>query len=751
MSDYDFKTLNDKEFEIICTDLLGEVEGRRFERFKAGKDSGVDGRYFSDVGSEVILQCKHWSNTPLTQLIRELKINEKPKLDKLKPARYLLAISNPLSRNDKKSIFNALTPHIKSESDIYGKEDLNDFLKHNPQIEQRHYKLWLHSASVLGHIFNNAILGRSTFSLEEIIHFSSRYVVTANHEAALTILDRSNVVIITGEPGVGKTTLADHLCLHYLAQGYTYLKIVDEIREAESAFNPESKQIFYFDDFLGRNYLEALKGHEGSQITQFIKRIASNKNKRFVLTSRSTILNQGKYLIDSFEHANTKKNEYELNIQSLTEMDKAHILYNHIWHSNLESKYVAEIYKDKRYREIVKHRNFNPRLISYITDPTRLDTCPPENYWDFIIQSLKNPSQVWENPFEVQQDDFGRAIIILVVFNRRSISENILSQAYNRYISLPGNQHLKGRAEFQSNIRLLSGSFLNRIITVGSSPTIDLFNPSIGDYVLKRYAENAVAIKLVMQSLITVPSVETLRSLKDNKNLTTADTKSICMFLLEHSAQNVFISTSAEYLSALFDVLKSCGDLDKSKSELYSTTARFVLENGLGNATDFSFQIIEWGVKQGIITYEEALYYVKNNIEVISADWEIRAVISLLEAIPNDTPTHNEILESFKEYVFNLVSENLSDCIDVTEAFSNAGYEDHDSAYSELYKLLEKYLSDLGLDLSNNDIIAILDSYDYKYEHNRYYEDGDYFDGNLASTGPSRMAIDQIDDLFEKS
>ena len=112
---------------------------------------------------------------------------------------------------------------------------------------------------------------------------------------------------------------------------------------------------------------------------------------------------------------------------------------------------------------------------------------------------------------------------------------------------------------------------------------------------------------------------------------------------------------------------------------------------------------------------------------------------------------HNEILEYFKKYVFNLVSENLSDCIDVTEAFSNAAYEDHDSAYSELYKLLEKNLSDLGLDLSNNDIIAILDSYDYKYEHNRYYEDGDYFDGILASTGPSRVAIDQIDDLFEKS
>ncbi len=55
MADYDFKSLNDKEFEILCADLLGEVEGCRFERFKAGKDAGIDGRYFTDQGKEVIL------------------------------------------------------------------------------------------------------------------------------------------------------------------------------------------------------------------------------------------------------------------------------------------------------------------------------------------------------------------------------------------------------------------------------------------------------------------------------------------------------------------------------------------------------------------------------------------------------------------------------------------------------------------------------------------------------------------------
>ena len=51
MPDYDFKALNDKEFEIFCVDLLSEVEKHRFERFKPGKDLGIDGRYFKERNS----------------------------------------------------------------------------------------------------------------------------------------------------------------------------------------------------------------------------------------------------------------------------------------------------------------------------------------------------------------------------------------------------------------------------------------------------------------------------------------------------------------------------------------------------------------------------------------------------------------------------------------------------------------------------------------------------------------------------
>lgn len=363
---------------------------------------------------------------------------------------------------------------------------------------------------------------------------------------------------------------------------------------------------------------------------------------------------------------------------------------------------------------------------------------------------MNKPSQVWENPFVVQQDDFGRAIIILVVFNRRAIGENELSHSYHRYITLPENHHLKGRQEFLSNIRLLSGSFLNRDISSEKSPMLNLFTPSIGDYVLERYAGDLVSVRLAMQSLITLNSIETLRSLSVNKTLSKADTKTICLALLDDFAKNAFTLTNSDYLSALFDVLISCGDLDESKSELYSSVARFVLESGSGNATDFSFHLIEWAVTQGFITYEEALEYVKNNIGVLSYNWDIKAAASLLEAIPKDTNTYAEVSESFTASIYDLIAENLSEYIDVTDAFSECDYEDNAGVFSRLFNMLEALLNDLGMYHSSENVHDILESYDYMYDHHRYHENNNEPEDDRYIAEPFSLAIDQIDDLFDK-
>src|SRR6266513_904921 len=514
---YDFKMLNDKEFEDLVNDLLSRHLATRIERFRPGRDKGVDGRFFATPGHETVIQCKHWARSTVSALVRYLAKTEKPKIDRLRPSRYILATSLELSRENKNDIVKAVAPWILTPSDVYGNEDLNDLLGVCSDVERRHYKLWLSSAEVLKTLLNAAILGRSDFTLAELRTAAMRYVPTINHAAAQDKLDKMRIVLITGEPGIGKTTLAGQLCLeHVVEHGFQLCVIADSIEEAEAIFEARTEQLFYFDDFLGRNYLAALDRHEDSHIVGFVKRVAKDNSKRFVLTSRTTILNQGKRLSDQFKIHNVERSEYEIRVDSLTELDKARILYNHIWFSQLEQKYIEQILAEKRYRKIIAHKNFNPRLIAFITDIHKLKDIPPKEYWSYIEKTLSNPADVWGHVYNSQLDDYARALLLLTVYNGDDIDEAELRDAYESLLRLPIAARYAGVSDFKSSTEALVGAVLDRELGEGSSVSYSLFNPSVADYVLRRTAADSFLLTAIFQALSSESSLVNLGTLIDN-------------------------------------------------------------------------------------------------------------------------------------------------------------------------------------------------------------------------------------------
>ncbi|AZI39175.1 nSTAND3 domain-containing NTPase [Epilithonimonas vandammei] len=169
-------------------------------------------------------------------MISKLKTEELHKVKKLNPGRYIFVTSKKLSRLNKQEIKEIFQPYIYTAGDIWGLEDLNTFLskKENQDIVERNYKLWITSASVLDILYNNAIKGRSKATIREIEEKSYIYVLTENHKKGLAILEENNVIILTGEPGIGKTTLADNLAINYIAKGYEFCDIEEDISEAEN-------------------------------------------------------------------------------------------------------------------------------------------------------------------------------------------------------------------------------------------------------------------------------------------------------------------------------------------------------------------------------------------------------------------------------------------------------------------------------------------------------------------------------------
>ncbi len=281
---YDFSKLNDREFEILAASIIEKELKNKVEIFKSGRDGGVDGRFWIGEKKEGIIQCKHYLETPYPQLISKLKTEEIDKVKKLNPNRYIFMTSQKLTRIKKKEIKEIFQPYIHTESDIWGFENLNSFLskKENQDIVERNYKLWITSTSVLDILFSNAIKGRSQATIQDIKENTYKYVVTKNHSKGLRILEENNVIILTGEPGIGKTTLADNLAVLYIAKGYEFCDIEENISEAESLFreNEKKKILFYCDDFLGSTMYDAINSKKDSHIVKFINRIKKDKSKK---------------------------------------------------------------------------------------------------------------------------------------------------------------------------------------------------------------------------------------------------------------------------------------------------------------------------------------------------------------------------------------------------------------------------------------------------------------------------------------
>ena len=746
MSDYDFKTLNDKEFEIFCIDILGKRDGVRYERFKPGKDGGVDGRYFMDDGGEAIVQCKHWATSPLERLVKYLEEVELPKILKLKPRRYVLVLSHSLSRTDKSRIATLLSPYIISPADVVGREDLNNLLADYPKVELQHYKLWIGSTNVLMHLLNKPIHDRSSFTLEEIRSTAHLYAPTSNHDLAIEKLESLGSVIITGPAGIGKTTLADHLTLHYVAKGFQLVFISDEIREAEAIYEQDLEQIFYFDDFLGRNYLEALSGHEGSHIVQFIKRISKDRKKRFILTSRTTILNQGKLLNDVFQNNNLDRNEFEVTLNSFSEMDKARVFYNHLWHSDLGSEYIDVLYENKRYKEVIRHRNYNPRLIRFITDSERLTNCPAAAYWSHAKALLDNPAKVWENPFEAQHDDFGRALVLLVVLNGRAILQSELSESYVRYTSQPDTVSLQGRSDFLTNLKHLAGSLLTRVVQNGGAAHLNLFNPSIGDYVLHRYAPDLPTLRAGFCSLRSTSSLRTLANLASNRMISAASAASTFRHLLLTAHQLNFVGYSVDYIALAINQLREISQL--SSDSLLSSCISFVASSECPAYFPDVARTIDWALANQTISQEVAANFVLAACSCNPMSEELSClgeIVAKLEAsFQNQAATMLE--KSALAYLLESVHDEFSDA----DVFESLDYEEAMMAERNLRQMISVKLDAFGVTANESSIDEIVQAFDIEDRGNEYFKEEESDDDD-ERTHIGGFHIDQIDDLFERS
>lgn len=526
MKNYDFLILQHNEFECLARDLLQKKERIFIESFTIGKDGGIDLRFAPIKGKKAIVQAKRYRT--YSELLSNLK-KEVSKVAAMSLDRYIVCTSVGLTPGNKDEIKQLFHPHIISTEDIIGRDDLNNLLGLYPEIEKQYYKLWLGSTDVLDSLINNRINNWSEFRLEKIREDIYKYVMNDSFGKAVEILDNHRYVIISGIPGIGKSTLANMLVYKYLADGYEeFVYITGNIDDILQKYQKGKKQIFMFDDFLGSTVFE--KGEQGfdSKLLSIIETISKSSDKLFVLTTREYILSQAKEEYEKLSLSNIDISKCTIDFKDYNKAIRAKILYNHLAGADIPLEYLHEIISQKRYKQIVDHQNFNPRIIETIVNQRLWEQVHVNEFFPKIMEMFNKPVVVWDFPFR-KLDSYARYALLVL----RTLGGSVLLDDWKEaFISfLQNNFYLLHMTfdedKWNSALKVLSDCFIC-IDMYGGSHKVSFHNPSVPEFLETHLKDRKEMQKMLLSGAIYEEQTYTLFNDSHLNDMSESDIVDMC-------------------------------------------------------------------------------------------------------------------------------------------------------------------------------------------------------------------------------
>lgn len=510
MIKYDFNNLLEPyEFQNLVRDIVQVRDHIILETFSEGKDNGIDFRT-KDEKNSIIVQVKNYKN--FQQLYQQLKKEEYQKIKKLNPTRYLLVTSVQLTTNQKEKLYNLLKEYVTSYSDIISGLDLNNLLQQPAyqDIELNYPNLWYNSSNTffkkVEEIMHHEIYEETRAEYERVKDTLNHYVPLPDIINIKNKLEKNHYILITGSAGMGKTSLAHYLVSYYTIKKEYEFIYIRNISDANKVFQLEKNQIFLIDDFWGSNFKENdYSFTEERKLSQFIEKIKRMSNKKLILTSRDYVLKQGFQVNEELK--DELQEQYIIDLKNQSIKLKTDIVISHLNQSDIPYDYVNEIsYKMK---QIVTHRNYNPRIIEmYLNSSFELEV----NYYDYskyLIEELNTPFSYLDKIYKKQSYEARLLLYILLTINERVSLKDLKDVYYNALDYM--NKKSPMNRNLEDIINQLERNFIKSSYLSKYGMMIDFINPSIKDYLYEYKDVNFEEVSdIVIHSILYFNQVETI-------------------------------------------------------------------------------------------------------------------------------------------------------------------------------------------------------------------------------------------------
>lgn len=734
-SNYNFLNLDSFEFEQVCAEVLSIILDKNFRVFAPGPDGGVDIKQ-ENGSDEIIGQAKRYKNASI-DLVKELdKIKKKTDCKE-----YYFFISCSLTDNKKTEIFNVFKSYMADQSYIFDSIRLNALLEDEKyeNVLKRHYKLWATSDKILNLLQSNNInIDTNTF-FDNIKKRRKYYVETTDYFNALKVFEESRIVLIKGEAGVGKTTTSEMMVLNFLNKHpnakfiYSSSGNIDNLRNSIS-INKDNVELVFIDDFLGDIYLN-LKGDKINNITSFINYFKNTDRKYLIINTRVVILEDTLNKHIDFSNAISNIGIKEIEIKNITKTDKAKILYNHLYFSDLSNDVKKFFIDHKMYISIVNHENYNPRNIELICNNKQfiLSRLTFDKYAQLV---LEEQDKTWKHSFENNLDVCDRVLLhVLFSFNANFVRIDSLEKAFMH--EAVGNPSIDTTVDvFSQSLKRLSGAFI-LITFFNTLKFVSFLNPSVKDCLSKiPYFTKESNFLYIDQYLFIWGMDEFLKSpflddiiFKNNLNLYNFESCNKFEFLALYFSKRIIKDTKLEgfYLSAIsldiYSVYQKIGDAYFRDIFGELMNDEYLVFYNLNN-----------------MSKEQLKAFVKNAVMCLD-NTKLKEVISKID---NDF-----MLDILDDDIKEIIIQTTYKYYDKRQAIENSTYEDYDPAYERLVNVFDEeraksyavndlyceigrdfsFLSDkYGFEITEEDIDSMIDSSDFSEKYNDYSEPDTYDD-----------------------